>query len=78
MRRTPAGWSARDFESLYAGFGFVKRKKGGHTVYYHPIHREVRATVPRSRSLKSWVARDAVSAVERLLRLEEERREQGS
>jgi hypothetical protein len=75
MRRTPAGWSARDFERLYTGFGFVKRERGGHTVYYHSVHREVRVTVARSRSLKSWVARDAVSVVEMLLKLEEERRE---
>ena len=78
MRRTPAGWSSRDFEHLYEGFGFVKRDTGGHTVYYHPAYRELRATVPRGRSLKNWVARDAVSVVDRLLSLEEERREQGS
>ncbi len=78
MRRTSAGWSALDFDRLYTGFGFVKRERGGHTVYYHPVYREVRATVPRSRSLKSWVARDALTAVEMLLRLEEEHHEQRS
>ena len=78
MRRTPAGWSSRDLARLYQGFGFVKRDTGDHTVYYHPVHREVRATVPRGRSLKSWVARDAVSVVDRLVSLEERRHDKGS
>jgi len=76
MRRTAAGWTFTDLDRLYAGFGFVRRDGGAHTVYRHPDHPSLRAVVPRHRGSKSWVVRDAVQLVDELLRCEKARRDE--
>ena len=77
MRRSAVGWSSADFQRLYLGCGFVMRERGDHTVYYHPRHAWLRASVPRHRELRAWVAREAVALIEELLRLQEAEHEQG-
>ena len=45
MRRSKTGWRARDLERLYVGFGFRLTEGAKHTLYRHPKHKELRATV---------------------------------
>ena len=52
MRRSPAsGWKWRDLDRLYSHRGFVRREGGKHTVYTHPKHTHLQATVSRKRTL---------------------------
>lgn len=51
MLLTKSGWSSTDLETLYLGFGFRLRNKGGHSVYTHPVHRDLSAVVPRHRQI---------------------------
>jgi hypothetical protein len=48
MGRSASGWRARDLERLYRGFGFVKRQRGPHDVYFHPRFPHLTATVTRA------------------------------
>lgn len=65
MRNSPSGWGQKDFERLLTGFGF-KCKGKKHAIYIHPIFPDIRISVPRHNSLREWVARDAVRAVDDL------------
>jgi len=57
MRRTKDGWTCDDLDKLYIGLGFIMREGGKHRIYIHPKFPELRATVPRSRSLaKGYVS----------------------
>jgi hypothetical protein len=68
MRRTKSGWKPGDFERLYTGFDFVRREGGEHTVYSHPVHKDLRATVARHSSLATGYAATALRIVDELLR----------
>ena len=70
MSRSKAGWTAEDLETLYRGFGFSRREGGKHVVYSHPVHRELRATVTRSKSLPVGYIQTALKLVRRLRELQ--------
>lgn len=74
MRLSQSGWRRRDFETLYLGFGFVKKvERGGHTVYQHPDYPEITATVSRSSGdLHAAYARQAVKNIDQILELEKD------
>jgi hypothetical protein len=48
MRSSKAGWRMRDLQALYRGFGFEQEEGSKHTLFIHPQHPELRATVTRS------------------------------
>jgi hypothetical protein len=72
MRRRKTGWRSIDFETLYLGYGFIKKGKK-HDVYIHSKYHHIRDTIPRNqRDLSPGYAKDAVKNIDLLLRLEEE------
>jgi hypothetical protein len=66
MRNSPSGWGQNDLERLLTGFGF-KEKGKKHAIYIHPDFPDLRISVPRHNTLKEWVARDAVKAIDQLI-----------
>lgn len=66
MRSTPSGWGQKDFERLLTGFGFKCTGKK-HDIYIHPNFPDLRISVPRHKSLRDWVAHDAVEVVDELI-----------
>jgi hypothetical protein len=66
MRATQSGWRQSDFERLLTGFGFKKKGKK-HDIYIHPRFSDLRVSVPRHNSLKDWVSKEAVSAIDDLI-----------
>lgn len=68
MRRSKSGWRYGDLHTLYRGFGFDTREGGKHTLYVHPDHPDLRATVTRARDLPKGYVSYAVSLVDELLR----------
>jgi len=69
-RRTGAGWGQSHYARLFAGFGFLTREGGNHTIYWDPDEKSNRVQVPRHGELKAWVAKKAVEAIDRKLRRE--------
>lgn len=77
MRRSPHGHSPRDFARLLGHFGFKRLEKTNHTVYRHELLAPgVVVTVPRHRPVKSYVARQAVSAVDSVVTVLRDRDQQ--
>jgi len=72
MRHSKAGWTADDLEKVYVGLGFKYREGGKHRIYFHPVYRELRATVTRSRSLPKSYINHALNLADRLKQLESE------
>ena len=72
MRRNNSGWGESHLRKLPEGFGFVAHDVGSQVHYRHPDHPELRGQVPRHRSLRDYVAADAVAAIDELLRLDPE------
>lgn len=72
MRRTSAGWRPKDLRAVYLGFGFEEHEGAKHTRYWHPVHRHLWTTVPRSAPLSKAYAEQAVALIEELTRLEED------
>lgn len=72
MRNSKSGWGADDLHALYVGFGFEFRHGGKHTVYIHPKHTELRATVARHRSLAIGYIQHAIGLIDKLNKLKEE------
>ena len=66
MRRSSSGWGQRDFEHLFSGFGF-RWKEGLHRKYYHPDFPDLWISIPRHKTLKEWVTRDAVGLIDELI-----------
>jgi hypothetical protein len=73
MRASKAGWGWNDLDQLYAGFGFVTREGGKHTVYIHEEQRDLRATVARHRSLPVGYIQTAIRLIDELQRREARR-----
>jgi hypothetical protein len=68
MRRSKTGWRGRDLENLYVGFGFERDYGAKHTLYIHPDHLDLRATVTRSSGvLPTGYVSTAVKLVDTLL-----------
>lgn len=63
MIRSKAGWTSRDLETVYTGFGFSCREGGKHTVYSHPGHPDLRTTVTRARSVPVGYIQEAIRLV---------------
>lgn len=66
MRASKSGWSDKDIESLYLGFGFEFREGSKHRFYYHPTYPELYATVARHNPLAIGYVATAVKLVDRL------------
>ena len=66
MRNSASGWSQKDFQKLFEGFGF-KAKGKKHAVYIHSSFPDLRMSVPRHNVLRDWVARDAVKLIDELI-----------
>jgi hypothetical protein len=72
MKQSKHGWRYNDIVTVYRGFGFESREGGNHTVFFHPVHRHLIATVARHRSLPVGYVQKAISLLEALKRLEED------
>lgn len=69
-RRSYVGWRFRDLERLYTSFGFEMRHGAKHAVFKHPEFPQLRATVPRGRSLAVTYVTDAVKRIDQLIALQ--------
>lgn len=47
-RHSKSGWRFVEVERLYLGFGFAKKESSKHTLFRHPKHPDLWATVRRS------------------------------
>lgn len=70
MKQSKYGWRYNDIVTLYHGFGFEHREGGNHTVFFHPLHRHLIATVARHRSLAVGYVQKAITLIEALKTLE--------
>lgn len=78
MRRSKSGWSPRDFETLYLGYGFKQKHCSKHDVYIHSVYTDIRDTIPRSqRELSPGYAKDAIKNIDLLLSLQKEQEQNG-
>ena len=69
MKQSKYGWRYNDIVALYRGFGFESREGGNHTIFFHPVHRHLIATVARHRSLPVGYVQKAISLIESLKQL---------
>ena len=70
MREAKSGWSAKDLESLYLGFGFEYREAKAHRFYFHPDHPQLCTTVARHSVLAVGFVVTAVKLIDQLIELE--------
>jgi len=70
MQRSEDGWRPNDLHALYKGFGFEYREGANHTIYKHPKHMSLRATVARHNKLGKAYISDAVKLIQQLKYLE--------
>ena len=70
MRASKSGWSDRDLESLYLGFGFQFREGSKHRFYFHPKYPQLYATVARHNPLAKGYIAKAVRLIDQLKQLE--------
>lgn len=70
MKQSKYGWRYNDILTLYHGFGFQLREGGNHTIFFHPVHRRLIATVARHRSLPVGYVQKAISLIDALKSLE--------
>ena len=70
MKRTKAGWTHKDLDTLYRGFGFEADEDGPHTVYVHSKYPQLRASVTRSRTVAVGYVQHALKLIEQLQDLE--------
>ena len=69
MRESKANWKFKDVRAVYRGFGFDERNaKGSHVIFYHPVHKEIRATVPRHGEVPKQYIQDVIDNVDALPR----------
>jgi len=73
MLASKSGWGWKDLDRLYASYGFVRREGGKHSVYWHPDHPGLAATVARHRSLPAGYVRTALKLIGRLEQLSQGR-----
>ena len=66
MKQSKYGWRYHDIVTLYRGFGFEQREGGNHTIFFHPVHRHLIATVARHRSLPVGYVQKAIALIETL------------
>jgi predicted RNA binding protein YcfA (HicA-like mRNA interferase family) len=71
-RNNPKGWHFEELKSLYEGFGFeVRSGKGSHHVAKHPKIKRRPTFVKHSGELPASYVREAVEAIEELLKMTE-------
>lgn len=73
MRRSKANWKRVDLDKLYEGFGFIITHGANHDKLKHPDFvevRELRATLPRHRTLDKVYVEEAIKRIDRLLELQ--------
>lgn len=71
MRQSTAKWKRNDLVSLYTGYGFViDTSKKNHDMVWHPKYPQLVTFLPRHRKLGTYLIKDAVSLVDRLIALE--------
>lgn len=70
MKQSKYGWKYNDIIRLYEGFGFESREGGSHRIFFHPVHRQLKATIARHRSLAVGYVQTAISLIETLKTLE--------
>ena len=71
MRRSQANWKRKDIETLYLGFEFEIRPGSNHDIVTHPKYRNLRATLPRHNKIATYIVKQAIKTIDRLLELEE-------
>lgn len=71
MRQSKEGWTRKELNSLYEGFGFKIRHGSSHDVATHPDYPQLRETLPRHRKVPSYLIRNAVKLIDRLIKLQE-------
>ncbi len=72
MRRSKANWKRVDLDRLYEGFGFIITHGANHDKLKHPDFlevRELRASLPRHRTLDKVYVEEAIKRIDRLLEL---------
>ena len=74
MRASTAGWGQHDFQRLYEGYGFLRREGGNHTFYSHADFPQLTATVARHNELPNVYAQTALTLLDQLLKLQEQKR----
>ena len=77
MRQSKANWKRRDLDRLYEGFGFIITHGSNHDKVKHPDFiqvRELRATLPRHRTIDKVYVDDAIKRIDRLLELRKEKK----
>lgn len=68
MRRSPHGFSPKDFERMLTHYGFKRKEGRSHTTYRHELSEPGRVViVPRHRSILAHVARSAVASVDSVI-----------
>jgi len=70
MKQSKYGWRYNDIVTLYRGFGFEQREGGNHTIFFHPVHRHLIATVARHRTPAVGYVQKALRLIETLKDLE--------
>ncbi len=71
MRSSQHGWKEQDLETLYKSFGFAMSEGSRHRKYWHPLHPELYAFVPRHRKVKAPYVAAAIRLVLRLKGMEQ-------
>ena len=71
MRRSKEGWTRKDLDTLYLGYGFTIRNGASHDIVSHPDYPILRETLPRHRKTASYLVRNAVKLIDKLIELQE-------
>lgn len=66
-KRSKHGWGQKHYDRLLKAFRFDGDERANHTVYTDPDDPSNVVSVPRHRTLRDWVADDAIAAIERRL-----------
>ncbi len=72
MKQSKHGWRYNEIKTVYLGFGFEYREGGNHTIFFHPVHRRLVATVARHRTLPVGYVQKAITLINALHELEQE------
>lgn len=74
MWNSPHGHKFREVHSVLSGQGFKFTDIGKHRVYRHNDYADLKLSVPRHRSVKSWVVRKVIRLMKCLSKREKMRR----
>ncbi|GIK66997.1 MAG: hypothetical protein BroJett018_47910 [Chloroflexota bacterium] len=71
LRRSKAGWHAKELKELYESFGFTVVAGKSHDIVKHPDYPQLRYTLPRhAKELPKSYASETLKIIEILLELE--------